>query len=264
MFLGYLKITHNHLLGVIPWEGSQESILGQNIAKLDRIYSQKVSLPVRSFHPLAPAASSMAGEDAVPVGAAPAPRSWCSAGVRDGRRPPRHLPVPLRDIMLPALPSDVTPCKSPDQRRWAHAACAWHGTLSLFLWIFKLEGIMCFSLVFLYRGKAVQLKWSMKCSPLVLVVTGDEVSDKHSTSSQLYLWMSPSRELARRMCCPWGTVGLMQEQEEAFLTAPALHLRAAPCEGAEGWESCSAPCSPALPTGPTGDTISGPHPVRWG
>lgn len=91
----------------------------------------------------------------------------------------------------------------------------------------------------------MQLKWSMKCSPLVLVVTGDEVSYKHSTSSQLCLWMSPSRELPRRMCCPWGTVGLMEEQEEAFLTAPALHLWAAPCEGAEGWESCSAPCSPA-------------------
>lgn len=37
----------------------------------------------------------------------------------------------------------------------------------------------------------------------------------------------------------------MEEQEEALLTAPALHFRAAPREGAEGWESCSAPRSPA-------------------
>ena len=102
---------------------------------------------------------------------APAPAQPAAGGTRAPACPRRVLAL-LREMMLLVLASDVTPCKSPDQRRWACAACVWHGTFSSFLCIFNLEAIMCFSLGFLYRDNTVLPRWSKKCSSLVLVVPG--------------------------------------------------------------------------------------------
>lgn len=148
--------------------------------------------------------------------------------------------------MLLALASDVTPYKSPDQRRWARAACVWHGTFSSFLWIFKLEAILCFRFGFFYIETTLSSQDGARNASLwSLWSQGEEGSGKCSILSQLQLRMSPGRELALGTCHPWGTAGLTEKQEEALLMAPSLNLGAVPCKDAEGWESWSAPRSAA-------------------
>lgn len=103
LFLGYLKIRHNHLLGLFSREGSQENTLEKTSLDLTG-FTVTVWLPALPLPSSLSAASSRAHKEAVPAGAAPCAPQGLGGLV---------LACAVREMMLRAFTADATPYKSP-------------------------------------------------------------------------------------------------------------------------------------------------------
>lgn len=71
-----------------------------------------------------------------------------------------------------------------------------------------------------------------------------EESGKHSSLSQLCLWIRPGRELVRGHAAP-GAWWASQKNWRSLADSAGFYLHAVPFENVEGWESWSTPHSAA-------------------
>lgn len=129
LFLGYLKIKHNHLLGLIPWEGNGENMLKKTSLYLTGFTAAWSHFLCTSFHSLTPNSQQNGQEKShscwssspalVPVLCQGLGGFWepCHPAARGVRVPssPLSCACAAREMVLLVLASDILPYKSPEE-----------------------------------------------------------------------------------------------------------------------------------------------------